>query len=377
MKNLYHILIVIILASCGDNTVNTYDNSQKDKSFSNDLIAVTKNQFEKGEMRLGSIENKAFLETIDTNGSIDVPPEKKAIVNATMGGYIMSTPLLVGDQVKKGQLLVTIENPEFITLQQEYLEAKEQLTYLKSEYERQILMKKENITSQKNFLRAESEYKTTHARYASLRKQLVMIHISPSEVEKGNISSVTSIFAPISGSITDIHVSKGSYVSPASSILEIIDNNHIHLELSVFEKDIMKIKKGQEIQFKIPEASDSIFYAQVYLIGTSINENRTIKVHAHLKNEAKHQFLTGMFVNAKIVVGTVEKKALPSPALVLFDTKEYALALEKKEEDIYYFKQIELKTGDVFDNFISLEEEQKIDTSSQYLISGAFNLIGE
>ena len=144
MKNLYHILIVIILASCGDNTVNTYDNSQKNKSFSNDLIAVTKNQFEKGEMRLGSIENKAFLETIETNGSIDVPPEKKAIVNATMGGYIMSTPLLVGDQVKKGQLLVTIENPEFITLQQEYLEAKEQLTYLKSEYERQILMKKEN-----------------------------------------------------------------------------------------------------------------------------------------------------------------------------------------------------------------------------------------
>ena len=62
---------------------------------------------------------------------------------------------------------------------------------------------------------------------------------------------------------------------------------------------------------------------------------------------------------------------------MLFDTKEYALALEKKEEDIYYFKQIELKTGDVFDNFISLEEEQKIDTSSQYLISGAFNLIGE
>ena len=66
MKNLYHILIVIILASCGDNTVNTYDNSQKNKSFSNDLIAVTKNQFEKGEMRLGSIENKAFLETIKT-----------------------------------------------------------------------------------------------------------------------------------------------------------------------------------------------------------------------------------------------------------------------------------------------------------------------
>ena len=106
-----------------------------------------------------------------------------------------------------------------------------------------------------------------------------MLHISIAQVEKGNISSTSSIFAPISGSITKINVTKGTYVSPASPILEIIDNTHIHLELSVFEKDIMKIKKGQPIQFQIPEASSDTFDAEVYLVGTSIGENRTIKVH--------------------------------------------------------------------------------------------------
>lgn len=60
-----------------------------------------------------------------------------------------------------------------------------------------------------------------------------------------------------------MNVTKGSYVSPATSILEIIDNEHVHLELSVFEKDIMVVKKGQEIDFKIPEASEEIFKAYV------------------------------------------------------------------------------------------------------------------
>ena len=68
-----------------------------------------------------------------------------------MGGYIKKTPLLIGDVVKKGQLLVTIENPDFITLQQEYMEVKQQLVYLASEYDRQKTMREENITSQKSF----------------------------------------------------------------------------------------------------------------------------------------------------------------------------------------------------------------------------------
>ena len=75
-----------------------------------------------------------------------------------------------------------------------------------------------------------------------------------------------------------MNVVKGLFVSPAEEILEIIDNDHIHLELNVFEKDIMKLEKGQTIWFKIPESSSETFEAKVYLIGANIEENRTIKI---------------------------------------------------------------------------------------------------
>jgi cobalt-zinc-cadmium efflux system membrane fusion protein len=308
---------------------------------------------------------------------IDVPPENRAVVNATMGGYIKTTPLLVGDVVRKGQVLATIENPEFVMLQQEYMEVNEQLIYLKSEYDRQITMKAENITSQKSYLKAESEYRTAVATHTGLDKQLRMIHISPAKVREGSISSIASIYAPISGSITKMNVTMGSYVSPATEILEIIDSDHIHLELSVFEKDIMKIKKGQRINFKIPESSMEIYGAEVHLVGTSIDANRTIRVHGHLNNDADHNFLTGMFVNAGIITDSAFAKAVPNQAVVEVDDMFYVLVLDKIEGEVYYFKQVEVVVEKSYEGFMTVQSEAVFTPQTQFLIKGAFNLLGE
>jgi cobalt-zinc-cadmium efflux system membrane fusion protein len=342
-----------------------------------DRIQVTQAQFEQGKMTLGTLEEKPFPKIISVNGMIDVPPENRAVVNASMGGYIKTTPLLIGDKVRKGQVLVTIENPAFVALQQEYMEVYEQLTYLKAEYERQKTMTEENITSQKSYLKAESDYKTAVAKHTGLGKQLRMLNISPSSVENGAIRSVATIYAPISGSITKVNVNKGTYVSPATSILEIIDNDHIHLELSVFEKDIMKVKKGQEIDFKIPEVSGDNFKANVHLVGTVIEENRTIKVHGHLENESGNNFLTGMFVEASIVTDSDLVKALPNEAIVVIDEIPYILVLDKKDGDTYYFNQKEVGLKDSHDGYTMIVNVNAIKETDQILTKGAFNFLGE
>ncbi len=293
-----------------------------------------------------------------------------------MGGYIKQTPLIIGDTVKKGQQLVTIENPEFVSLQQQYMEVKQELTYLSAEYERQQRLKEENITSQKSLLKAESDYKTANARYNGLKKQLTMLNISPTQVEQGNISSVATIFAPISGSITQMNVTRGTYVSPASSILEIINNDHIHLELSVFEKDIMDIKKGQPIKFRIPEASEKTFEAEVHLIGTSIDENRTMKVHGHLKDEETN-FLTGMFVDAQITSSSTLAKSLPSEAIVEQNGNFYLLKLENHHESSFEFKKIAIKPGLSSEGYTAVEFSNAKDSTGHFLTSGAFHIMME
>ncbi|MDB4293511.1 efflux RND transporter periplasmic adaptor subunit [Maribacter sp.] len=376
-KVIYSLLItqVMLMAGCGEKKNTKTVTAMTESSDSG--IAITKEQFNNSGMILGKLEDKSFPIAIQTNGMIDVPPENRAVVSAIMGGYIQRTPLLIGDVVKKGQLLVTIENPEFVALQQDYMEVKQQLEYLQSEYERQQTLREENITSQKSFLKAQSEFKTTNARYNGLKKRLTMLSISPARVEQGNISSSATIYAPISGSITKMNVTKGTYVSPASPILEIIDNDHMHVELSVFEKDIMKVKKGQTIRFRIPEASEEAYEAEVHLIGTSIDENRTIKVHGHLDEEGENNFLTGMFVDAEIVTENTTSKALPSEAVVEQDGKFYVLRAVENEDGGYTFESLEIQTGNSVNGFTAVKNAAQFSDSDIFLAKGAFDILGD
>lgn len=375
MKYLYILTLALAFIACGKSEKNTETTSENAENPN--AIAITQAQFESENMQLGTLEEHAFNETIKTSGMIDVPPHNKAEISAFMGGYITKTPLLIGDKVKKGQLLVSLENPEFIEMQQQYLEVAEQLNYLKSEYTRQKTLFDEKITAQKNYLKAESSYKSSLASYNGLRQKLRMLHINPTSVEKGQITSAVNIYAPIDGFVTKVNVNTGAYVSPADVILEIIDVNHIHIELTVFEKDILKVKKGQKIQFKIPEASNEIFEAEVHLVGTTVDEkSRIVKVHAHILNENQVNFIVGMFVEATIITDSVTNFALPKEAVLEQDGEFFALSSAKKENNTYYFQKIKLNLGaenEVFTTILNANELK----DKAILIKGGFMLLND
>ncbi|NNK81805.1 MAG: efflux RND transporter periplasmic adaptor subunit, partial [Flavobacteriaceae bacterium] len=293
-----------------------------------------------------------------------------------MEGYVKRTPLLVGDKVNKGQLVVTLENTEYVELQQQYLEVAEQLNYLKSEYTRQQTLLNEKITSEKNFLKAESTYKSALAHYNGLRQKLKMMNLNPTSVEQGKISSSINLYAPISGYVTKVNVSNGTFVSPSNEIIEIVNTNHIHLELSVFEKDILKIKKGQKINFKIPEASDKFFKADVHLVGTSVDEaNRTIKVHGHIDDD-ENNFIIGMFVDADIVTKSIKGKALPKEAVSEIKGEYFALVLNGKTDESYKFNKIKLEVGRQTEYYVEVLNINDF-TGKQIIIKGGLMLLTE
>ncbi|MEQ5790842.1 efflux RND transporter periplasmic adaptor subunit [Muricauda sp. NFXS6] len=374
MKNILQIAAVfLLLMGCGNkNNKESASEGQGEETG----IVVTQEQFDTNDLTIGPMEKRTFPKMVETSGMIDVPPENRASVMAFMGGFVKQTSLLVGDKVKKGQLLVVLENQEFLKMQQEYMEVFNQLDYLKAEFERNETLFEEKIASQKNFLQAKSNYETAKARYQGLREQLQMLNISPSKVEQGNISSQAAIYAPISGSITKMNVAKGSYVSSATEILEIVSNEHVHLELTVFEKDILKVKKGQKIQFRITEASEEAFNGEVYLVGTSIDDaKRSIKVHGHLEHEEEANFLPGMFVDAKIMTDTIKTLSLPEEAVIESEGTSYVLKLVNKQGAGYTFERIAVKQGNTYDGYTEIISTE-LNKTDQFLTKGVFDLIG-
>jgi len=375
MKHIYIFIFSLVLVSCGKSDKQTQ--TETDSQVNGNLVIVNKTQFDSGKMKLGVPEEQVFDETIKANGMIDVPPQNRASVSTFLGGYVKKTPFLVGDKVRSGQHLVALQSTEFVEIQQQYAEVNEQLNYLKSEFERQQILYTDKITSQKNFLKAESTYKSTLALHQGLHKKLEMMNANPASVEKGNITSVFNLYAPIQGTITKVNIRNGVYVSPADEILEIVNTDHIHLELSVFEKDVLKIKKDQSIYFKIPEVSNDIFHAEVHLVGTSVDEeDRTIIVHGHIKDDVQTNFVTGMFVESEIIISSKKCLALPTDAIEEIEGNYFALVLTDQKEDLYSFDKIKLNVGKQNEQYTEVLNTDEF-KDKEVLTKGVYMLINE
>lgn len=357
MKFLNIFILGIVVLSCNSKT-NTKPQEQNTEAASVQS-AISQSPMDESQMVLGKLSEINFGERLTVTGMIDVPPKNKSVISTFIGGYIVKTPLLIGDRVSKGQLLVTLENPEYVELQQNYLELSEELTFLKAEYNRQKTLYDENISSEKNYLKAQSQYKSNLAHYNGLKKKLQMLNLNPERIASGNIVSTINLYAPIAGYVTKVNVSNGAFVSANDVIMEIVDTEHIHLELSVFEKDIMKVKKGQPIEFQIPEASDNIFEAEVHLVGTTIDEStRRVKVHGHVEDEEQN-FIVGMYVTAKILVTNEMGQGIPRSAVLQDDAGHYIYTLKEPKAKNPYEK-VKVSLGKQNESYVEILNAEKI-----------------
>ena len=375
MKNIttYYIAVLFLMVGCGDRKSS---DTESQTSSETTKTLITKEQFNTNGFLLGKLEKRMFPSIVETSGVIDLPPQNKAVVTSIMGGFVKKAPLIVGDEVKKGQMLVLLESQEFVKLQQEYLEVFNHLDFLKAEYERNKTLFEEKITSQKKYLEAKSNYEIQVARYRGIKKQLHMLNILPASVEKGIITSEVAVYSPIDGNVSKVNLATGSYVSPSTEMLEILNTEHLHLELTVFEKDILKVKKGQQIQFRIPEASEETFLAEVYLIGASIDEtNRTINVHGHLENEDQN-FLPGMFVDAKIFTDTHQGLSIPDQAILSSEDSFYLLKLVSENDENLVFEKIKIMPGNSFKGFTEVKSIPNSNPEDKFLVKGVFDLFG-
>jgi len=369
----------VILASCSNKTDLPAGEADTPQVTADGIYELNKNQFESSGMKLGGLEMKTFHEVVKANGMFDVPPGNQASVSTYFGGSVIEISLLPGERVRKGQVLFVLENPAFVEMQQEFLEAKGQLAYLKSDYERQKNLVQDRVSSQKNFLKAESDYMVTMVRVESLGKQLALMNIDPNALSMENITTRISVKSPISGYVTEVGVTKGAFLNPSQSAISIVNTDHIHLELDIFEKDLARVEIGQPIKFRIQEDSSRSYEAVVHLVNRTVDpESRTIGIHGHLSDEKlSTRFNPGMYVESDIYVDTETKVSLPQNALVELDGKYYVLVLRESSNSGYLFSKREVEVGLSSDQFIEIVNAEDFDENAEFLTTGAFNLLTE
>lgn len=369
--------VTLFLISCNMNE-NPAAEAEEVEILPEDIVELREDQAKLAGIEFGKIVMRSIGNVIKSNGVISVAPQNLATISMPLGGFIKSTSLLPGNAVLRGQVLAIVENQEFVDIQQNYLEAKNKLTFARAEYERHTNLYKDDVYSEKNVQQVTVEYKNLQAMVRSLEQKLIMIGIDPNQLNEENISSSVSLLSPIKGFLKSVNVNIGKYVSPTDVLFEIVNSDKLYLELTLFEKDAEKVAKGQTIRFFVNNGSEE---HEAIIIQTSkvVDDDKTFRVFATVTGPCD-DVLPGMYVNALIEESVQQVSSLPSEAIVSFDDKNYIFVFElDKEEDglpFTEYKIIEVTKGVSASGYtaITLPDGFNIE-SSRVVVKGAYNLL--
>lgn len=320
----------------GSEAATTTDEHEEEDE---NVAVLTDEQMKAVGVEIGSIEQKQLSATLKANGALRVPNSNKANATSMFGGVIKSLNVEIGDFVKKGQVIATISNPQFIQLQEEYLSINSRIEFAEQEVARQRELNEGNAGAKKNLQSATTELNTLRTRKASLQQQIQMMGINPASLSNSSLKSSLVVTSPISGTVSNVFAKIGSYVDVSSPIAEIIENTALHLDLQVYEKDIPLIKIGQKIDFVVTNNPNKTYSAEVYSIGSSFSgESKTIAVHSRITGD-KTGLIDGMSITGTVSLDNVLSTAVPNEAIVNADGKYYIFLVKEQEEEPHDHKE--------------------------------------
>lgn len=386
--------ISLFTASCGNsNKSENQETVTKEHGHEEEtptIATLTQEQIKAVGIQLGKIENKELTATIKANGMLRVPNNNKGNATSLYGGVIKTLNVQIGDYVKKGQVIATIENPQFILLQEEYLTIGSKIIFAEQEVQRQKELNEGKAGALKNLQNAQAELNTLLTRKASLQQQIQLMGINPNLVSNSNLKSALVVTSPLNGTISNLFAKIGSYVDVSSPVAEIVDNSSLHLDLQVFEKDLPLLKVGQTIHFTLTNNPTNEYDAEIFSIGSSFeNDSKTISVHATVTGN-KTGLIDGMNITGIVSLSNAVTPAVPNEAIVNADGKDYIFVVtdkkpeehheeeneehehEEEPKDNVNFEKIEVVKGVSNMGYTAITLVQEIPDNSQIVTKGAY-----
>lgn len=301
MKKIFYPFLLLALVACKDKQQadsNSETATANPASVSATVPVTTDTTAQPAVDAITSATSKP--NQVSFNGQIVLPPQRQATIALTMGGVVKHTSLLPGQHVNKNTLLATLENPEFIALQQTYLDSHAQTEYLQAEYERQKSLSSEQAASQKKFQQSKADYLSMKSRKDAAATQLTLLGVNPETLLKSGIQPLLEVKSPINGYVTNVAMNVGKYINPGEALCEVIDKSSPMLCLTTYEKDLENMQVGSPIQFRVNGMGKQTFHGKVVSIGQKVDPvNRSLEVYATIV-ESNSQFRPGMYITAHI-----------------------------------------------------------------------------
>lgn len=392
MKKYIILFSLIIFVSCGGgekNVVrpeNEHEHEQEAHEHAHLQLSLEK-QKEWGIV-VGTATEEDVASKITLPGVISLNQNRTAHISSFVGGKVASLRTDLGYRVKKGQILLTINSPEFAQTQANFLQSMAKLNLSRKEYERAKMLHKEKAIEEREFLRREAEYEKLRTEVGGLGSILHSYGFDHEQTEKllekcasmpddGDLCELAnpnlSIRSPLDGIIIFRDVIIGEHVEPDKTLFSASDLSTLWAILDAYEKDLPFIDEQSEVIIKSSLYPNKEFIGKTTYISNLIDEKlRTVKIRAEVENDE------GLLKPNLFIQGIIENKAegkkplaIPEEAIQSLDGEKIVFVLE--EDDIFAACHVELgeKIGTKRLIIHGLKEGDRI------VIKGAFYLKAE
>lgn len=370
MKSILFIAIItIFLSACGSKKQAENNQPASPRDSAGNVATLSNAQLRMAGVQTDSLQTKTLSAIVKVNGSIDVPPQNMVSVSVPLGGYLLSTHLLPGMRVQKGQPIAVMEDIQYIQLQQDYLTTKSQLSFDELEYQRQKELNKSKAVSDKIFQQAEATYSNRKVMLSALSEKLKLVNINPDRLTANSISKTVNVYAPINGFVSKVNVNIGKYVNPTDVLFELVDPSDIHLNLIVFEKDVSRLAVGEELEAYNNNQPDKKYRCKIILISKDLSPERTAQVHCHFE-DYDNTLLPGMYMNADIKTNNRQVYSLPEEAVVNYEGKDYVFV----DSGNHKYQLMPVTTGVTEDHFIEIRNADSL-LAKRIVTKGAYTVL--
>ena len=355
------LLALLLLTSCGDSKTaedETKESTQTEESHTEgeaEELMLTAQQFEALQMEIDTLSQRYMSGYVEANGTLEVPPQNEASITAITGANVASIEVIEGDEVKKNQAVAYLSHPSIIQIQSDYLNAHSKSRFLKQEYERQKRLYEAGVASGMNFQKATADFQSSTAMVNGLEAQLRQYNINVNGVRNGTIYQRVALRSPIAGVVEKVFIKTGQYVEPQTNLMEIVDTDHVHADLMVFEKDVDRVKKGQQVRFSVQSRPGTELVAEIYSVGKTFEQDpKAVHVHAEIENKGGG-LIPGMYIKGRIEVDNDEtaETALPESAIITEGGRDYVFKAQR-EGNTWSFIPVEVTTGEKDGDWIAI-----------------------
>lgn len=269
-------------------------------------------------------------------GKVVAPPRTKALVSYAFPARVSEVHVRLGDWVQKGQSVVTLQSEEVGNAKSEFYKAKADFELATKNFERQKRLHDRGVGAEKDYLSAEAELTVAQASLEATEKKLHILGFTEEQVretaETHQINPTIVLDAPISGKIVEANAVLGAMVDQGSEILTIMNSNLLRVDAEIYEKDIAKIRVGQQVEVRVQAYPDETFMGRIQYVSDIFKEDtRTTTVYTEVAN-TDYKLKPGMFADITVHLNHVSQ-VLSLPKTAVLDDKDLELVFVKRGDE--------------------------------------------